>query len=64
MLESINNISMAEDNVNMTVQDPVKGMYLKTNSPLTRPWTRGGVGEIMIFWDPDEALLATGTVDK
>ena len=59
-VESINNVSVNFDSVNMTVQDPVKAMYMRTNSPVTRPWTRGGILDIEIYWSPDEALLATG----
>lgn len=60
-VESINNVSVNFDTVNMTVQDPVAAMYMRTNSPVTRPWERGGWLDIEIYWAPNEALLATGT---
>jgi len=61
-LESINNVSRSDASLNVTIQDPCEGLHFATNSPVTRPQSGPGVGEIYIYWNPAEALFPTGAL--
>lgn len=61
---SINNVSVDSTAVDMTCQNPVKGVHFYTNTPVTRGWVRGGLAIFTIFYVPDEALFATGLCDS